>query len=149
MNSELRSRARSTLKQIVELAMVTSVDPHHPLWRVFWADVVELAVAFTLETTAGDLDDIIDHIWARITQGQKPHQEHRALHHFLLVTARLDKSEHLETILMLYGSATKLPRVQDRATTLAIFSVWNPPETPSTPTISTGLGPPSPPMLIS
>jgi hypothetical protein len=118
MPSNLHTHIQLMHKSLVDLAMLSNVGPHRSLWRSFWADVAEDAVASALDTTLG----ILDAMWGRITRGERPYPEHIALHRLLLNVAALDKSEHHETLLMLSAGAIKLPRVQDRAGTLALLS---------------------------
>jgi DNA-binding FadR family transcriptional regulator len=122
MPSNLHTHIQLMHKSLVDLAMLSNVGPHRSLWCSFWADVAEDAVASALDTTLGELDDILDAMWGRITRGERPYPEHIALHRLLLNVAGLDKSEHHETLLMLSAGAIKLPRVQDRAGTLALLS---------------------------
>jgi hypothetical protein len=122
VHSNLHKRTLSMSKTFVDLAMLNGVDLTQSLWRVFWADVAEITVFWAPENTTGELDDLIDHMWARITHGERPYRVHLALHHLLLTLAGLDKNEHYETLLMLYTETIKLPRVQDRVSTLAFLT---------------------------
>ncbi|TXM65242.1 hypothetical protein FV226_25335 [Methylobacterium sp. WL12] len=112
----------ATISDLVSSSFKAGTEPDCHAWIAFWSDVAEQAATFSLESTPLEIDDLLDRMWARLTIGERPFLEHRALHRKLLIVAGARADNELESLLMMYGDYLHPPRLRDWTTTLAIFS---------------------------